>query len=460
MKIFPFSLKISALDNFSDTFSNLSSKIDRIGKRISNFGKKVSLGLSAPIAAFGTLAVKKAADFETLRVALETATGSAEAGAEAFAGLADFAATTPFQLEEVVSGFIKLKNRGMDPSREALIAYGNTAGAMGKSLDQMIEAVADASTFEFERLKEFGIKANQQGNKVTFTFRGVKTTVRKDAGEIEEYLKRIGNVDFAGGMEKQSKTIAGAFSNLQDSVSSALDIIGTDIAKTLDLNAKVRGFSDTINSLANAFKALPAPVKDVVVNIGLGLVLVGPLITGIGQIVIGMGLMVALGPQIAVAFGMMAAAAPFALWIAAIGAIIYLFYALSETVGGFGNAILLVGAMITDFLLAPLKFIAGIIAEIWGLFADPPDLLKRFSNGSLTVAAAKQFQAEQDAANRAGPRDGIALAQQNANAAAIRDRAQIDVNFRNPPPGMRTSVSSDTGAAVSVEQGISMGGVY
>ena len=34
---------------------------------------------------------------------------------------------------------------------------------MGKSLNQMIEAVADATTGEFERLKEFGIKARTHG---------------------------------------------------------------------------------------------------------------------------------------------------------------------------------------------------------------------------------------------------------------------------------------------------------
>jgi hypothetical protein len=88
---------------------------------------------------------------------------------------------------------------------------------MGKSLNQMIEAVADATTGEFERLKEFGIKSRQQGDRVTFTFRGVSTTVKKTASEIEEYLKRIGEVDFAGSMAEQMDTIDGKLSQLSDS---------------------------------------------------------------------------------------------------------------------------------------------------------------------------------------------------------------------------------------------------
>jgi uncharacterized membrane protein YqgA involved in biofilm formation len=47
---------------------------------------------------------------------------------------------------QFINAFIKLKALGLQPSKEALTSYGNTATAMGKSLDQMIEAVADAST--------------------------------------------------------------------------------------------------------------------------------------------------------------------------------------------------------------------------------------------------------------------------------------------------------------------------
>ena len=80
----------------------------------------------------------------------------------------------------------------------------------------MIEAVADASTGEFERLKEFGIKAKQQGDQVAFTFQGTTTKVGKSAEDIEAYLMKIGEVNFAGGMARQADTLDGALSNLGD----------------------------------------------------------------------------------------------------------------------------------------------------------------------------------------------------------------------------------------------------
>lgn len=463
MKLFPFNLKIGATDEFSSAFANISRKMDRLGKKARRLGKTMSLGLTLPLVGFGTLAVKKAADFQTLRVALETATGSAEDATKAFAELQDFAATTPFQLEEVVSGFIKLKNRGMDPSREALVAYGNTAGAMGKSLDQMIEAVADAATFEFERLKEFGIKANQQGNKVTFTFRGVKTTIRKEGAEIEEYLKRIGNIEFAGGMEKQAATIGGAFSNMQDSISTALDIVGTDIARSLDLNEKVRAFSDTINSLAEGFNKLPVPVKDFAINLGVGVALVGPLISGVGQLIIGMAVMVALAPQIATGFALITAAAPWLLLAGVVVGIGIQFVKLIDNVGGLKNALMLLPAVLLDALVSPFRLFSAIIEKIWGLFGSPPPILKQIASGSFTRTTAQAMQFENDVIDAQSARASIRQTQdlyQIQQRAIKGDKAAIEILFKNAPPGMRTDVKSETNANVTIDQGISMEGAY
>lgn len=156
-------------------------------------------------------------NFDKLNSGLITMTGSAENAAKAFSVLQQFAKDTPYGLNQAVEGFTKLVALGLNPSKEALISYGNTAAAMGKDLNQMIEAVADASTFEFERLKEFGIKSSQQADTVSFTFRGVTTTVKKNSEEIQKYLLNIGNTDFAGAMETRSKTLDGQLSSLADS---------------------------------------------------------------------------------------------------------------------------------------------------------------------------------------------------------------------------------------------------
>ena len=156
-------------------------------------------------------------NFGILKAGLETATGSIDGANQAFAALQQFAQTTPYSLQQAVDGFTKLVNLGLTPSEAALKSYGDTSAALGKDLSQMIEAVADAATGEFERLKEFGIKAKNNGDTIAFTFKGTTETVRNNAAEIESYLIKLGQVNFDGAMTKRMESLDGAISNLSDS---------------------------------------------------------------------------------------------------------------------------------------------------------------------------------------------------------------------------------------------------
>ena len=201
--------------------SNAEKSTSSVGKSFEGLASSVAK-IAAPVAAAALAmeglrkAVEVQRQFDKLNAGLVTATGSTEKAAIAFGALQDFAAKTPYSLDQAVEGFTKLVNLGLTPSEKALMSYGNTAAAMGKDLNQMIEAVADAATGEFERLKEFGITSSQQGDKVSLTFRGVSTTIGKNAKEIEGYLMNLGLVDFAGAMEQRADTLDGKISNLGD----------------------------------------------------------------------------------------------------------------------------------------------------------------------------------------------------------------------------------------------------
>ena len=210
--------------------SSSASKVDGFKGRVDGmtdameFASKAAGLLSVAIGGAGLarelITVQR--QFDILNASLVTVTGSTENARSAFDWIQKFAATTPYQLNEVTDAFIKMKALGLDASEDALRSYGNTAAAMGKGLNQMIEAVADASTGEFERLKEFGIKARQEGDQVTLTFRGVATTIGNNSAEIVQYLRRIGDEDFASAMNERVKTLDGSISNLSDSYNKLL----------------------------------------------------------------------------------------------------------------------------------------------------------------------------------------------------------------------------------------------
>jgi hypothetical protein len=238
------------------------------------------------IGAFAGKLISVEREFGSLNASLVTVTGSTREADKAFALLTNFAATTPFSLQEVTAAFIKLKALGMDPSAEALRSYGNTASAMGKSLNQMIEAVADAATGEFERLKEFGIKAKSEGDRVTLTFRGVSTNIGKNAAEIETYLRRIGDVDFAGAMDLRAKTLDGAISNLGDSWDSLFRTINNEMTGPL-LMAAVQSAQSAIVGLSIVVKNFTEFMDDnKVALLAFAAILAGPaIVSGIGAAV-------------------------------------------------------------------------------------------------------------------------------------------------------------------------------
>jgi hypothetical protein len=188
-------------------------------------------GLIAPLigVAGAMAALNKASEvqrqFDVLNAGLITATGSADKAAGAFKALQSFAQKTPYDLNQAVKGFTQLVNLGLTPSEKALMSYGNTASAMGKDLNQMIEAVADAATGEFERLKEFGIKAKANGDSLSLTFQGMTKKIGNNAAEIEKYLTDLGENQFAGAMELRMKTLDGAVANLGDTWDTTFRLI-------------------------------------------------------------------------------------------------------------------------------------------------------------------------------------------------------------------------------------------
>lgn len=212
------SLQVSEADRRLKGLSSSGGSAERATSGLTGAFSKLLGPLTAVVSAGAALSklVSVQREFDVLNAGLVTATGSSEKAAQAFEALSDFAQKTPYDLNQAVEGFTKLVNLGLTPSERALMSYGNTASATGKDLNQMIEAVADAATGEFERLKEFGIKAKQEGDKVTFTFQGVKTTIGNNASEIEQYLTALGENQFAGAMERRIDTLDGAIANLGD----------------------------------------------------------------------------------------------------------------------------------------------------------------------------------------------------------------------------------------------------
>ncbi|WP_280190357.1 tape measure protein [Delftia sp. PS-11] len=235
------------------TKRTVSGMVDSVGSSVGRLGTLlggVFAGVS--VSAFVGKLVSVQREFDVLNSSLVTVSGSAAAAGREMQWLKSFAKETPYGLSQATEAFVKMKALGLDPTQAKLTSFGNTAAAMGKNLMQLIEAVADASTGEFERLKEFGIKASKQGEKVAFTFQGVTTTVKNSAKDITAYLEGIGNTAFGGAMERRANTLDGAIAGLSDSWDEFFRKINESTGFSDTAASGVRKVSDAISGLGNA----------------------------------------------------------------------------------------------------------------------------------------------------------------------------------------------------------------
>jgi hypothetical protein len=113
---------------------------------------------------------------------------------------------------------------------EQMAKMGDVASSTGKGFDQLAEAVLDASTGEFERLKEFGITAKKHGDQVRFSFKGISTEVAFSDRAITNYIQGLGNMNgVMGASDAIMKTTGGGLSNMKDTITALYLKIGNNL---------------------------------------------------------------------------------------------------------------------------------------------------------------------------------------------------------------------------------------
>ena len=186
---------------------------------------------------------------EKLFAVLKNTLGSESEAQKIFAGIQQFAKETPFQIGEIGNAFNKLEQRNFNPTIENLRVIGDIAAASGKDINQFVEAILDAQTFEFERLKEFGIVVRKNGDDLKVTFRGQTETIKKTDDAIKDYLLRIGQLPgIQGSALAVSKTLDGSISNLADNFTQLFATIG--------------GGGGILKGIVDAFSSLVGSVND------------------------------------------------------------------------------------------------------------------------------------------------------------------------------------------------------
>jgi len=251
--------------NANKTTKNIDKDFNSIGTSANQLGSVLAGAFAVgSLINFGKSVVETTAKFETMAAVLTNTLGSASQAQLAMNMITKFAAETPFSVEELTGAFVKLANQGFKPSYDEMRKLGDLASSTGKSFGQLAEAILDAQTGEFERLKEFGVKAKVAGDKVTFSFREVATTVKNTSSSIQQYLLGLGDIEgVSGAAAAISQTLQGKISNLGDAWTTFMKNLGD--ANTGPLKTTVTLLGDMLSKVNALMHG-----KNVVDELGIG----------------------------------------------------------------------------------------------------------------------------------------------------------------------------------------------
>ena len=272
------------LKTLETRMAGADQKAQQVSSSFMSMGKIIGGSLiTGAIIGIGKAALKASAEMEQNRVAFTTMLGSATKAKDLLAEMTAFAANTPFELPEIVDGGKKLLAFGF--AAKDIIPTLTKLGDVSAALSIPIGELSDI----YGKMKVQGVIQAEELNQLAGRGIPVFTELAKVMGVNADQVKKLGSEgkisfkeleqaftnmtdkgsQFGGMMEAQSKTLAGQWSNFQDTLGKIAVIIGDEIApaaKTwLELlgnisNAVINQESDT-SAISSAMRKIAIPAK-------------------------------------------------------------------------------------------------------------------------------------------------------------------------------------------------------
>lgn len=264
-RINEFNKEMGALQkNVKRTFAS-----DNLGINKGALG--VIAGVGVALGALGLASVKAAGQMEQTRIAFTTLLKDGEKAKSFLSELEKFAASTPFELPGVLDASKRLLAFGFSAEQviPILTAVGDSAAALGigeegiqrltLAIGQM-QAKGKVSAEEMLQLAEAGVPAWEMlANKIGTDIPTAMDKASKGQISAAEGIQAVisgMNSKFGGMMEQQAQTVNGIMSNIQDSVTQSMVVIGDEIIEAFDIKPKLKGAQDALGEFTEKVKSI------------------------------------------------------------------------------------------------------------------------------------------------------------------------------------------------------------
>lgn len=120
---------------------------------------------------------------------------------------------------------MNLKRNGVQPTADMLKTFSQIAYGTGQSLDTVTNAFTSSMQGRYKALNQLGITAQDQGSKLTLTYKGVTTTIDKSAESLHKYFEIVGKEN-EGVLDYLQSGMTGALNHLDNAWGDFIRSIG------------------------------------------------------------------------------------------------------------------------------------------------------------------------------------------------------------------------------------------
>jgi len=300
----------------------VGSSMKEVGGKISDTGKDLSMKLTAPIVALGTVGINYNAQMEQYRTMFTTLTGSAEEADRIISQLQADAQKSPFDSASLIQANQYLISAGVeaDEARTMINNLGNAVAATGggsAELERMaqnlqqIQNVGKATSQDIKQFANAGI--NIYGLLAESTGKSVEEVKDMDV-TYEQLAKAFAMASAEGGkyygaMEAQGQTLNGSLSATKEAIQMLLGSI-TESAMPIIVQVlqKVQEVINYLMNLDEGTKRTILIIGAVIAAIGPALTIIGSIISMVGTLTSAIGFLISPMGAIVVAIGALIAA--------------------------------------------------------------------------------------------------------------------------------------------------------
>ena len=211
----------------SDTTKILLTSLNKItvaGKKAADVlgsAFKVLGGLGAGAALTGIYALSRGAldnvkAFEDLSAKISGVTGDLQSAEKVFWELNGLEDETTISTQKLADSLLYLNKYGISVTSKDIKALSALSLGLNKDLETVSSAIGKATQGRYNELKNLGFAVQDEGNKLSVTFKGVTTEIGKDAESIKNYLSSIGESKFSDVLNNKLNTTEAALGRFKN----------------------------------------------------------------------------------------------------------------------------------------------------------------------------------------------------------------------------------------------------